>query len=88
MLNNKQETEVDRPVAFQGSNHERALNIKSHIFQSNGEEVRCRVCDCRYGSRTSDYRCLSPIPREVVRYIYTDQGTQTEVVNVYMDRGI
>jgi len=55
---------INRPVAFAGSEAQRAVNRATHHFC--GEDARCIECDCRSFGVYADWPCGADVPRESV----------------------
>jgi hypothetical protein len=54
---------VNRPVAFPGTEEEKAANFRTHHFI--GIDRRCMDCDCKTWHVAADYPCGTEPPREV-----------------------
>lgn len=71
--------EVSRPVAFPGTEEEKAANRLSHSFDYGDPDGDCRCygCDARPSHVASDYPCGAHVPREFARFTYHDDGPTT-----------
>lgn len=62
---------VSFPADFPGTDAEKQANRDSHVYSYFDPEDggRCMGCDCRPGSRSSDWPCGADVPREEMTYV-------------------
>ena len=63
---------INRPVRFQGTSDEAAVNRRTHHFvvtdwdEDGPCERRCADCDCKPWHAAADYPCGTEPPRETI----------------------
>lgn len=59
---------IDRPIRWQGTPEQAAVNYRSHWWQSYGEETECDRCLSKPWHAAASYPCGTEPPREVLTY--------------------